>query len=552
MSRSVRSILSDSISGPTGEMLEWADVSRHLKGTVFYETEIKHREDAQRRQEFFKGHGDRYISALIDTVFKDPEVRDKRNEWVPLGKPNNVWKRIVQEKATVYNVPPVRELGSESDQANFDEIARQCRLNSMAKRWNQWGELQRTLAVGFRVRKRSTGEIDPQTGEAITTDTPIVDVVSRDSFFALGHPFDATEVIAIGIRVSTALPKENTPETDAADEVWEVWTEHERFYCDGNGVFNRDIDVWEHEWDRMPWMLYSPEPPAGTLIDHWTGSETDAAHMAVWFEKICELKESKSATKIPVVSGDTTRDARDQAQDSEIVVEMKDGASLTAVDMSMDLSMFRDSGDHTFISTAANHGIAPGILKHQGVQSAQARELMRAPLKELRREQEDYLREFERQFIEIIAMVVKRDLTEFAFSTQGWSIDFQERATALDPKREDEVFEGRRKLGLTSTIREIMKRNPDFSREQAQEFLVSNIQDEFARNVLMRPLQQISGSMDAEQPDNAQADQVPPTETGEQGAADLRALDGGVNDNLEDTAAQPPPVTRRSGRRRRR
>jgi hypothetical protein len=528
VTRSIREIITDSVAGPTGAAANWDDVSNWLAKTAFAESERNERALAQRRQEFFQGKGDRFVVEVVSKVFHDPEVRDRRDVWVPIAKDNNVWKRIVQEKATVYNVPAIRRLGNDADQAKFDELARRCRLNSMAKRWNQWGALQNTLAVGFRVRTRYQGEKKPE------RKTPIVDVVSRSSFFAVAHPFDATECIAIGIRISTARPEDTGPEQP---ELWEVWTDHERFYCDGTGAIAKET-VWDHEWERMPWLLYSPEPPAGALIDHDTGSETDAAHVAVWFEKVCELKESASATKM--LSADTG-----------IAVELKDGTSAFGIDMSVPLEMFRNSANGTFETTAANHGIAPNVLKHQGVQSAQARELMRAPLKELRREQEDYLRGFEREFVEIVAMVVARDLTELSFSTDEWSTDFQERATALDPKTEDEVFEGRRRLGLTSTVKEIMKRNPDLSREQAENVLQENIEDEYARNSLMRPLQRISGSMGAEQSDAA-TPEVPPTETGEQGDAGLRAIDGGVNDDLEKPEAAAPPLARRSGRRRRR
>lgn len=542
MTRSILEIITDSVNGPTGAAANWDDVSNWLAKTAFSEAECKERAKALRRQEFFQGNGDRFVSDVVNKVFKDPEVRDRRDIWVPIAKDCNVWKRIVQEKATVYNVPAIRRLKRPADQENFDEVARQCRLNGMAKRWNQWGALQNTLAVGFRVRTRFQGEKKPD------KKTPIVDVVSRSSFFVVAHPFDATECIAIGIRVSTARPEDSGPEKP---ELWEVWTDHERFYCDGKGVVDKE-SVWDHDWPRMPWMLYSPDPPAGALIDHDTGSETDAAHVAVWFEKVCELKESASATKMLFVAGDTTREARDQAADTGAAIELKDGTSAYGVDMSVPLELFRNSGSHTFETTAANHGIAPNVLKHQGVQSAQARELMRAPLKELRREQEDYLRGFEREFVEIIAMVVARDLTELSFSTDGWSTDFQERATALDPKTEDEVFEGRRRLGLTSTVKEIMKRNPDFSREQAEQELLDNIADEFVRNVLMRPLQRVAGSMGAEQLDTATPTGTPP-EPGDQGdAGPLRAIDGGVNDDPETPEAATLPVARTRRRRGRR
>ena len=462
--------------------LTWEEVGHHLKRTVLSDAECKNRDEAALRQELYRAEGDEHVGDKVLHVFKDPEVRQYRKDWIRLGKFDNVWKSYVNAKATVYNVPAVRKVGGKTDQERYETLQRQCRQNAMAKIWNRWGYLQRSLAVGFRVRKR--------------TQKPVIDVVSRDSFWALGHPDDPTDLIAMGIRIAQ-------PNKDLASwresEKWQVWTDHERFVCDGGGHVKTET-IHKHGWARMPWLLFSIEPPVGRLIDHSTGKENDAAHLAVWFEHICGLKESKSATKIPVVSGDTTRDARAQAADSEIPVELRDGTSLSAIDMGMDFSKFRDHADFIKTTSAANEGIAPNILKHEGVQSAQARELMRAPLMELRREQEDYLREFEREFVEIQAMVVERDLNELKFSTAGWSIDFQDSRIPLDPKASTELFEHKRRLGLTSTIQYLREQNPDLSVAQAKALLVRLIADEFTRNTLMRPLQQISGSMGADPP----------------------------------------------------
>jgi hypothetical protein len=489
-----------------GRDLTWQQVSQHLGRTVFSDKEAKNRDHAALRQELYRGEGDHHMSEkVIHKVMKDPDTQAKRKEWVPLSKFDNVWRAFVNVKATVYNVPAIRRVEGDANQAKYAEVQRMCRQNAMAKLWNRWGYLQRSLAVGFRVRPR--------------TRKPVIDVISRDSFFALGHPADPTDLIALGTRITG-------PELEMGDdrsrERWQVWTDHEFFITDGNGRVNPD-SVVIHGWERMPWLLFSLEPPVGRLIDHSTGKEIDAAHLSVWFEHTCGLKESKSATKVPIIAGDTTRDARDQAMETEIPIEVRDGTSLTALDMGMDFSQFRDHADFIKTTSAANEGIAPTILKHEGVQSAQARELMRAPLMELRREQEDYLREFEREFVEIQAMVLKRDLSELSFSTKGWAIDFQESSTPLDAKTANEVFEQERRLTLTSTEREIRKRNPDFTDEQAREFMLQNITDETARNEFMRDLQMISGSPGADAPSEDAAPQP-----GENGDADLRAISGGM------------------------
>jgi hypothetical protein len=98
-----------------------------------------------------------------------------------------------------------------------------------------------------------------------------------------------------------------------------------------------------------------------------------------WLSSIFLLKEQKSATKQPVLQGDGTNIARSQAADSEVPIETADGQSITTVDMSMDLGMFRATSDHIIEHVAQDYGMSAALINQQGVQSAEARELMRVP-----------------------------------------------------------------------------------------------------------------------------------------------------------------------------
>lgn len=149
---------------------------------------------------------------------------------------------------------------------------------------------------------------------------------------------------------------------------------------------------------------------------------------------------------------------------------------------------------------------------------------MRAPLKELRREQQIYFREFEREFADIQSMVLMEDMDEMAFSPDGWSIDFGEPSAPIDPKTELEVFEHKRRLGLTDTVEEIMRRNPDLTPKQALDVLEGHIELETVRNLLMRPLQQFSGSM--AQPVRDPAEPGDDSRNGRDGDDDPRSSEG--------------------------
>ncbi len=473
-----------------GAPLTWEAVGQWIQQKAFSATARADRELAKKRQELYEANGDKYMVEMVDDVFEAEEVKAKRRKMIRTSKWNNVLKRIVNARAKVYTSPAVRRVGGEeSNQETYNRLLELAQIDAQAITWNQWGELHNQIVVGYRINRRQQ--------------KPKIDIITPDSFFTLHHPLDATELIAIGLRLDADGPKlgEDPPR-------WVVWTTHEWFYLRENGsVVSGSQTV--HGWRRrnpdadlegepetiaaMPYILYSAKPPRGKLVDYSSGEERCAAHMSVWFQNVCLSKETKSATKIPVLAGDFTRSARDQAADSEVPVEVGDGATVSAVDLSMDLSMFRSNENHIFETAASNDDIAPGLLRHRGVQSAQARRLQNEPLEESSEAQERYLEVFERDLALVMEMVTTRDLPSRQFLVESWSITFTKRRISIDPKAENEVFEKERRLGLTSTILEIMRRF-GMDVEEAQSFLRDNIQAEVDRNTWMRPLTRIAGS----------------------------------------------------------
>ena len=201
--------------------------------------------------------------------------------------------------------------------------------------------------------------------------------------------------------------------------------------------------------------------------------------------------------------------ARGQAADSEIPNELADGQTVTTVDMSMDLSMFRATADHVLSTAGYNYGLSPAILTHQGVQSAQARKLMRIPLNEIRRHQQAPLRRFEEQFVVVAAAVVKVDMPSMAFDPAGWGLVFGEEQMALDPVEELNLFTSKRAAGLDNSIDYLKRERPGLTDDEARAQITVNIAVELWRNLQMRPLVAISGSMGAQTP-GAPGEAVPP------------------------------------------
>lgn len=106
------------------------------------------------------------------------------------------------------------------------------------------------------------------------------------------------------------------------------------------------------------------------------------------------------------------------------------------------------------------------------------------------------LRDLERD-LAVIQSAVYAPIPECAFTVEGWNVDFADPQTPLGQKEANEVFEQERKNTLTSTIAEVMRRNPDLTRDQAKALVKQWIEDEEWRNGEMKGMQAISGSAGA-------------------------------------------------------
>jgi hypothetical protein len=253
-----------------------------------------------------------------------------------------------------------------------------------------------------------------------------------------------------------------------------------------------------------------------------------SAQKAIWFLNVLHLKESKSATKQLLYIGDTSTATRKQPIDTERDGHVGEGVAAQEVDRSMDVSIFTAGAEYIADAVGANYGLAPSVRKGHSVDSAEARELQRVPLRELRLQQHIPFRQFERRLAELQSSVVAQYANErpdLQFTTDGWGVNFADPQTPLGEKEQLEVFETKRRLGLTSTIKEKQASDPDLDRDGAKEDILQNIVDELWRNVFMRPLQAISGSPAAETPGG----DIP----AEPEAANENAADAEGNDEID-------------------
>lgn len=469
-----------------GGLATWPWVARYIRDQYINNpAEVARRSAAKKRDEFYLGKGDKHIEDLIDAAFFDRETRKLRKAMIPWAKHNNVIRRVASELATVYNEPARRTIAD--DDETYQDLVDRSQLDSVMRDLDEKLVYHEDVWVQYRV---SASGLEP-----------IVDLVTPANFWAISDPFDATRLAAI---VIDQTPRGNFPKTAPC---YRVWTSDDTFQLDAEVRFIPTS--WEeHELHRLPGVLASVKPPSakGRLLAECPAADLTAAHEAIWFINVLLIKETKSANKQTYHTGDTSSAAMGQTADTESDVILPEGVTTQAVDRGMDLSQFIATANHILETAAANHGLPPSVLHQRDAASGAEIHLRRIPIRELRKKRIPTMRRIERELAEVQSAINKTDLPAYKFSTDGWAIDFGEVQQPLTEDELDAVFEKRRQLGLTDTIEEIRRRNPDIvSDDAAEEVLKHHIEVETRRLVVMRTLQSMSGSMGTSTPDTPSA-----------------------------------------------
>lgn len=479
--QSILQIAAVTPSGMKAPALELAELGVYIRSKVGTLVEVERNARHALRDQLYRDGGCAYMCQVIDRVFQDEKVKKLRKEWVPHARFTNPLKRIIRKISTVYAKPAKRSVKNGDE--NYQKLLKELRFDEQMLQLSRLLNLHRAMLVGFRVRLLPSGAREP-----------VMDIATPANVRALTHPNDDKLVIGWIVR-ACYTPARATPDAP----IWNLWTDHEV-------VGLRDdmspiTDTYRvHGLGVNPWVPVTLEPPQPGFWPGEDGEDLVAARIAVWMQGVLMLKESKSATKQPVIQGDGTTTARGQAADSESPIELSDGQTITTVDMSMDLEMFQGAADHITHHAALDYEMSEAIVNNQGVQSAESRELMMQPLYEIRDQQQIPLRQFEERYCVVQSAVCKIDLPAMAFESEGFEIQFGNEKLKLDPAKEHDLFVKRRGAGLTSTVRFMMESRPGLTLEQAQLELNQNIAAETVRNVLMRPLQRMAGSMGADNP----------------------------------------------------
>lgn len=467
---------------PAMSPLDRAEIGKYLSDHYNNAAEVERRDRHARRNVLYADGGCEYMCGVIDSVFQDPEVRELRKSWVKHARFSNSLKRIVNEGSTVYSEPAQRSVGGGAEnEAKYAAALSDSCIDEVMDYANRMLNLHRAILIGPRVRVEDDGR------RSVT-----LDVVTPDNVFAVVDPNDATRVIAWGIRVAYRSARAAWPEGVPA---WNLWNASESW------LLNKDMmpigAPKPHGLGVNPWIGVTYH--AESIPGYWPGEEGEdlvAAQVAIWMSNVLLLKETKSATNVPVLSGDVSTMERGQAADSERMLHAPEGVSVSSIDMSMDTATFTRAGDHALERVGNNHGMSMGTLTHQGTQSAEARELMLEPLRQLRRKQIKTLRRVEGRVAKLTSQIVAVDAPDLAFDVVRFACNFGEPQALTDESTRLAVFEKKKALGLTSVVEYyIAFIDPDATPDEAFAAIANNITIEENRIIMMRKLMAMSGEL---------------------------------------------------------
>jgi hypothetical protein len=461
--------------------------------------ETKRRQHAQLLDEFFQGGGDKEMERIIELLWKHPKNVEKRKAVLAAGldKFDNVIARVAQEKATVYNEPAMRKVSNETN-AQYQAFLEILPQDAVMRSLDTMLAIHEDALLWYRVRLKPTGEREP-----------VLEVISPARFWAVAHPKDQTLLVGVIIDIRAPMAK-------AEDPTYRVWTDDQTFVMNGKCEIMGEPEAWPHQ--RMPGILCSMAEPGtrATLLAQCPSVDLLSAQKAVRLQDLNLAKESISANKQAYASGDVSATPMDQVEDSDGHMVLGEGVSVTSLDRGVDTEVYREAASYAADTAGANHGVPPTVRSQKDASSGAEIELRMLPIRKLREKRIPIFRRIEKRIAEIMAMVnsafvipdsegepvlVEGDFSQYAFSTEGWSIDFGEVQQIMTESEKDATYETRKRLHLTDPYEEEMRRNPDIKTlEDAKQIVEERIRrnTEFVQS--QKDLMAASGALGAAQP----------------------------------------------------
>lgn len=442
-------------------------LGKHLRESyIFNDAEAQRRKKTRMRIDLYNDRGQAQISAMVDDIFKNAQVKHLRKKFVELAMFQNLTKRIIREVSSVYSEPATRTVESRKMNERYQDLQRVLSMDRRMRLGNNMLNLCNEVVPWFDFRRGK----------------PILRMVTPDNFWAVCHPDDPTDCVALifdKLPAKGAIITKDTP-------FYLVVSDDERRYYNKDG---RLLSAQPHGLSRMPMRLVHRTEPTSALLNPDSGNDIIAAHKSLALINLMMLKHQKSGTKQAVASGDAYDIPRNQPMEEEHVFQAGEGVTMSTLDLGADPDSYIKAARSVIKQIAANYGIPESVfdLSYQATSGFEI-ELKRTGLREVRRDQILDWRPVERELSEIMVEALAEAKSPYAFSNASWAINFGEVETPQDPMQMLTFWEKQRQMGLMNTVEMLMQLNPEMTYDQAIQKLHTNALIEAERVQLYRAL----------------------------------------------------------------
>lgn len=407
--------------------------------------ETQRRANAQRRIDLYLDNGAPTIRKEIHSIFRESAVRERLEPFIKMAGSQSLLKRIVDEQARpVYSTPPRRTLNPPSQQAAFDGLATECKLNEKMDLACRLVHACNTVWLFYRFTDRLG---------------VVLDVLTPNMTTVIPDPDDPTRELA--------LIYDRRVRIDGKEHVAHVyWDDAETFTFLGDGTLLPDAfgkTRREHDIGRIPFTTIHRRERWGTFHDTTGGNDIEAGTIAAGLLTALSLKLLKSqGERQLVVMGDIHGFPKGQVLDGESAIVAPEGTSIDSLDMRSDARHYLEVIDAITNRVANNHGVNRDRLDAKPGDPAGDIGLLER--------RADAIRVFwraEQDGFEVLKRV-SREHPAFRLAPDAkLEVDFGEIHHRTDRETQLRIRESEEKRGLRTVLDDIMEDQPEITSEEA-------------------------------------------------------------------------------------
>ncbi len=438
------------------------------------------RETIARRLRLYRDDSVIDVIRDINRIYETDSYKETLRKYVPLCVSQNVTRRIVDEVASLYDRPALRQFKDEPATEKFRAEEKRLRLHEVA----QGGHRLLTLCNEL-LEWQFTGA-DGKTK---------IRLVTPDTFDAIPHPADGL--------VEAGLLIDMLPRTVLVGEQrnrlphYEIWDDKFRYLISANGVMVDENGQMvsapkEHGYNRIPGVLQHRREPVSTLLDCSHGSDVESAHRAIALLDVMVLRLSKSqGERQPILSGNLAAMASGQVMNGETPINLPPEVVASMLETKTDPDHYLRVKKDIITSVAQTYGMSYeqfSLNESADSSSGKTYALRREKLTEIRLESRRRAVVHEGERAELMG-----------FDTEGFRVDYQEQAIPSDAVEEVSLLRDKMKMGLDSPVTFLMRKDSDLDRKAATKLIEGNLRDYAVLMKLVRALN-MPADGDAENP----------------------------------------------------